>query len=86
MMVVFEVFLTAGADADNLLTPETRTETGAVLMTLAEAEAVGFAGMPADPEGRDRRLIAVRKADAKWIHRALEASEIVGSFRMFDVD
>jgi hypothetical protein len=86
MMVVFEVFLAPGADADVLLSAETKKETGAVVMTIAEAEAVGFAGMPADPEGRDRRLIAVRKADAPWIHRALETSEMVGGFRMFEVD
>lgn len=86
MMVVFEVFLAPGADADTLLPAETRQETGAVVMTIAEAEAVGFGGVPTDPAGRDRRLIAVRKADAPWIHRALEHSEACGGFRTFDVD
>jgi hypothetical protein len=86
MMVVFEVFLAPGADADALLPPATKQETGAVVMTIAEAEAVGFGGVPADPSGRDRRLVAVRKADAQWVHRALEGSEACGGFRMFDVD
>ena len=86
MMVVFEVFLAPGADADTLLTDDTRKETGAVVMTIAEAEAVGFGGIPADPAGRERRLIAVRKADETWIHRALEAHQHVGAFRKFDVD
>lgn len=86
MMVLFEVFLAPGSDASALLSPETAKETGAVVMTIPEAEALGFAGMPADPEGRDRRLIAVRKADAAWLNRTLEASEVVAGFRMFDVE
>lgn len=86
MMVVFEVFLAPGADAGSLLTPDTRRETGAVVMTLAEAEAVGFGGLPVASASGDRRLIAVRKTDAQWVHRALEGSDACASFRMFDVD
>ena len=84
-MVVFEVFLAGGADPDSLLSEETKRETQAQVMAPEEARKVGFHGLP-DYAGREVRLIAVAKRDAPWIHRALETSEAVGNFRMFEVD
>lgn len=85
MMVVFEVFVAPGSDPNALVSKGTLEETKAQVMTLAEAKSVGFQGLP-DPEGHEVRLIAVAKRDASWIHKALETSEAVGRFRMYDVD
>jgi hypothetical protein len=86
MLSVFEVFLAPGANAERLLTEETTRETNAQVMTVDDARKVGFGGIPDDPEGRDRRLIAVHARDARWIQRALEANDAVASFRVHEVD
>lgn len=86
MLAVFEVYLVPGSDAAELLSEETKRSTSAQIMTLDEAKKVGFSGLPAPPPGKDVRLIAVARRDAPWIHRALETSEIVGGFRVHEVD
>lgn len=85
MMVVFEVFVAPGSDPSRLIGEETKRETNAQVMTLDEARKVGFAGLPDSP-GQEVRLIAVAKRDAPWIHRALETSDAVGTFRMHEID
>ena len=85
MMVVFEVRLMPGANPDGLISEEVKGETGAQVMTLDEARKAGFSGLP-EAEGHEIRLIAVRKRDAPWIHRTLEASEAVAGFRVHEVD
>lgn len=84
-MVVFEVYLVPGADADGILSAETLRSTQAQIMTLDEARKVGFGGLPEPPPGKEVRLVALAKRDASWIHRALETSEAVASFRMHEV-
>jgi len=86
MLAVFEVYLAPGADESELLSAETLRSTQAQIMTLEDARKVGFAGLPEPPPGKDVRLIAVQRRDAPWIHRALETSEIVGGFRVHEVD
>jgi hypothetical protein len=55
-------------------------------MTLAEARKVGFQGMP-DPEpGKEVRLVAIGRSNARWLQQALEANPDVLSFRVHDVD
>lgn len=85
MMVVFEVFLAPGADPATLLTKETLKETKAQVMSVEDARKVGFAGLPAYGD-KEVRLIAVGKADAQWIQRALESNEGVARFSVNDVD
>jgi hypothetical protein len=85
-MVLFEVFLSPGQGNAPLLSDEVVGATKAQVMTLAEARRVGFQGLPDPPPGKEVRLIAVAKRDASWVHRALEASPVVASFRMHDVD
>ena len=86
MMVVFEVHVAPGSDPESLLSAETKRETQAQIMTVAEARKVGFGGLPDPPADHEVRLVAVAKRDAPWVQRALETSEAVGQFRMFDVD
>ena len=50
------------------------------------AKKVGFGGLPEPPPGKDVRLIVVARRDAPWIHRALETSEVVGGFKVHEVD
>ncbi|EYF06338.1 hypothetical protein [Chondromyces apiculatus] len=86
MMVVFEVYLARGKSAEDLLSAETRKETGAQIMSIEEAKAVGFSGLaPLEGVG-EVRLIAVRRSDAPWVHRSLEGSDVVASFRVHDVE
>jgi hypothetical protein len=84
MLTVFEVHLVPGSDASGLLSPEILNETKAQVMTVAEAKAVGFGGLP--DLGPNVRLIAINKRDAQWIQRALERSDIVSGFKIHEVD
>lgn len=86
MMTVFEVHLAQGTGSADLLSAEVLSETGAQVMTLQEAELVGFQGLTALDGSGDVRLIAVRARDAAWIHRCLETSGAVVSFRAHQVD
>ncbi|WP_437927039.1 hypothetical protein WMF37_49755 [Sorangium sp. So ce291] len=86
MMTVFEVYLAEGRGSAELLSAEVLKETGAQVMTLKEAELVGFQGLPALDGAGDVRLIAVAARDAAWIHRCLEGSGAVVSFRAHQVD
>lgn len=85
-MVIFEVYFVPGADIDSLFSKETLKETQAQVMTFDDARKVGFSGLPEPPPGKEMRLVAVAKRDNAWIHRALETSEIVASFRVHHVD
>jgi hypothetical protein len=85
MLAVFEVHIAPGSDPDTLLTEETKRETKAQIMTLDEAKAVGFSGIP-DMNAALVRLIAVNRRDAPWIHRSLESNAAVSTFRMHEVD
>ncbi|XYH97488.1 hypothetical protein ACMHYB_58670 [Sorangium sp. So ce1128] len=86
MMTVFEVYLAEGRGSADLLSAEVLKETGAQVMTLKEAELVGFQGIQALDGAGDVRLIAVAARDAPWIHRCLEGSGAVVSFRAHQVD
>jgi hypothetical protein len=86
MMVVFEVHLAPGSDANGLFSQETLRETNAQVMTFADARKVGFAGLGDPPADHEVRLVAVAKPDARWIQHALEANEGVAGFKMHEVD
>ncbi len=85
MLHVFEVYLTPVADPESLLSEDSRRETGAQVMTFAEAQAVGFSGLPTPAEGKALRLIAVKPRDAQWVHRQLESNPDVTSYRVHEV-
>jgi hypothetical protein len=85
MLKVFECHLAPGADRNTILSAETLRETQAQVMSIAEAKAVGFGGMPEPPPGKEMCLIAVAARDAKWVQRALESSDAVTAFNVHDV-
>lgn len=87
MLCLFEVYLVPGPhQSDELLSPELLESTQAQVMTPEQAAAVGFQGLPDDPQGRKRVFIAVGPRDARLIHSRLEASAAVGAFRMHEVE
>jgi hypothetical protein len=81
-MKLFEVFVVPGHDPSNIFSPEVLAETGAQVMTPAQAKFVGLEGIPDDPEGRDRILVACQPADERLIASRLEAHEAVASFKL----
>lgn len=83
MLQVFEVHIVPGSDTSSLISDEIKKETKAQVMTVAEAKAVGFGGLP--DLGPNVRLIAVAPRDGQWIQRALERSEIVSGFKIHEV-
>ena len=87
MMVIFEVFLAPGTNPEvtPLLSDEVLELTQAQVMTPEQAEAVGFAGLPADPEGRRRLFVACAQKDARLVHTRLESSVLCAAFRIHDV-
>lgn len=86
MLAVFEVYLARGKGSEDLLNPEIVKQTKAQIMTLEEARKVGFGGLDPLEGAGEVRLIAVAKRDAPWIHRTLELSDAVASFRVHEVD
>jgi 1,6-anhydro-N-acetylmuramate kinase len=87
MFTLFEVFLVPGPQAEGapILSDEVLELTKAQIMTPEQAQAVGFHGIPEDPEGRKRLFVACTPSHAKLIHSRLEASHLVGAFRLHDV-
>ena len=83
MLIVFEVHLAPSRDGDAFLSDEVLEETQAQVMTAAEAKAVGFEGMPDDP---DLRLVAVAKRDKGFMQGAIERAHDVVGFRVHEVD
>ena len=86
MLAVFEVYLARGKGSEDLLSPDIVKQTNAQIMTLEDAKKVGFGGLEAMEGAGEVRLVAVAKRDAPWIHRTLELSDAVASFRVHEVD
>ncbi len=85
MMHIFECHLAAGSDPDTLLSEETLRETAAQVMTPDEARAVGFTRIADPKDGGAVRLVAVAARDTQWIHRVMERSPIVTSYKVHEV-
>ncbi len=86
MHVLFEAYLAPGSSAEGLLSEETVRDTQAQIMTVQEAEKVGFQNLPDDAAGREQLLIVVGKVDERRIQNVLEASPQVSAFRVHLVD
>ena len=82
---MFLVYLAPGSSGEGLLTEETLKDTLAQVMTEEQAEAVGFSGMPADPEGRERRFIVVAQGDSRRVMGQLEMNPQVAQFSVHDI-
>jgi hypothetical protein len=83
MIIVFEVHLAPGRSSNDFLSGELLEETQAQVMTPAEARAVGFEGVPDDP---NVRLVAVAVRDRGFLQQALERAHDVTGFRAHEVD
>ena len=86
MLVLFEVHIAQGADPSQLLSAEVARDAKAKLLTWDEARALGFAGLPEPPAGRQVRYIAAVGRDAKWISHVLEGSPIVDKIHSHQVE
>ncbi|MEM9692354.1 MAG: hypothetical protein AAGA56_07405 [Myxococcota bacterium] len=86
MHIMLEVYLSAGASGEGLLTQETLDDTQAQVMTAEQAAAVGFSGLPEPAAPGDRRFIIATKSDERRLMNALEASAQVAQFRSHDVN
>jgi hypothetical protein len=85
MMHIFECHLVAGSDPSTLLSDEALRETQAQVMTADEARAVGFGKFGEPKDGGEVRLVAVAARDSQWIHRVMERSPIVTSYKVHEV-
>jgi hypothetical protein len=85
MMHIFECHLVAGSDPSTLLSEEALRETQAQVMTPDEARAVGFARFAEPKPGAELRLVAVAARDSQWLHRVMERSPIVTSYKVHEV-
>lgn len=83
MLKVFEVHLAEGCDGAEILSDEMLAETSAQVMTSAQAQAVGFAGLP---QGPSLRFVAVVPRDERFVQHALERSPDVHEFCVHDVE
>lgn len=83
-MVLFEVYAKLG-ETGGVLSDELKQETGAVEMSVAEAEQLGFGGLPDEVKAASPRLIAVNPSEASYIRHKLENDPAVHQFRMHDV-
>lgn len=82
-MLVFEVHLAAGRSGDDFLSEELLEETQAQVMTPAEARAVGFEGLPDDP---NLRLVVVAPRDKGFVQGALERAHDVVGFKVHEIE
>lgn len=85
MMHIFECHLVAGSDPSTLLSEEALRETQAQVMTPDEARALGFGEIAEPKPGAELRLVAVAARDSQWMHRAMERSPIVTSYKVHEV-
>lgn len=83
-MVLFEVYAKLGPSGA-VLSDDVKQETGAVEMSVAEAVALGFDGLPDAVKAASPRLIAVNPSEANYIRHKLENDPAVHEFRMHDV-
>jgi hypothetical protein len=83
-MILFEVYATM-SEGGEVLSAELKKETGAVEMSVSEAETLGFAGLPDAVKSAAPRLIAVHDSEASYIRHRLENDPSVHEFRMHDV-
>lgn len=83
-MVLFEVYAKLGPSGA-VLSDELKQETGAVEMSVEEAIALGFDGLPDAVKTASPRLIAVNPSEARYIRHKLENDPEVREFRMHEV-
>ena len=84
-MKLFEVFLTPGGTASQLLTEDALEASGAQVFTPQEAKLVGLEGIPEGDDGASRVFIACSPSDEQFIASRLEASAAVSSFKLHDI-
>ncbi|HEY7725180.1 MAG TPA: hypothetical protein VH880_07595 [Anaeromyxobacteraceae bacterium] len=85
MLIVFDVVVARGQDAEALLSGEVLRETGAQVLTLEQARARGLTAALPDPGGHEIRVVAVPQREMRFVQKRLEANEAVLSFTSHEV-
>ncbi|HVK63558.1 MAG TPA: hypothetical protein VM694_03745 [Polyangium sp.] len=87
MHVAFVVHMVKGADAETLISEETKRDSQAVVMSLEDAGKMGFSTSGITPKpGQEVNIIIVAKRDAPWVRRQVEAHDHVAGFHEVDVN
>ncbi len=82
-MLLFEVVLSPGSFGLALLTEETLADTQAQIMTRAEAEKVGFSGLP--DRGTEVRYVVCSPSHRARVLAQLDRHPEVAAFDVHDV-
>lgn len=85
-LAVFAAYLYPGMDAPDLISEEMAEHSKCQVMSLAQAEKLGFKGIPAHPQGGLVKVVVAQKRDASWITRSLDAHPAVSSYDWSEVD
>lgn len=86
MLTVFEVVVTPGENPSEILSASVVEQTMAQVMTPEDALKLGFHGLRPDPKGRQVRIVAVARRDARWVARELDNSTAVAGYTPHEVD
>lgn len=86
MLVVFAAYMARGHGDDELISQEMLEHSKAQVMSLDQAQKLGFQGIPDHPSGGSVKVIVARKQDVSWIQRRLDSHPWVQQFEMAEVD
>ncbi len=82
-MLVFQVHLVSGRGDTPLLSDEVLAETQAQVMTPEQARALGFEGVPDDP---NLLLVVVAPKDRRFVENVFDRTADVTGFKVHEVD
>lgn len=86
MLYCFVAYLYPGVHSPELVSEEMLAHSKVQVMTLAQAEKLGFSGVPPHPDGGEVWLIMGRKQDVNWLQRSLDSNPAVAQYQMVEVD
>lgn len=86
MLILFVVYLYPNVHTNELLSEEMVEHSKVQLMTLAQADKLGFKGIPPHPQGGDTWVIVASRRDANWIQRSLDSNPAVAQYQQAEVE
>lgn len=84
--MLFEIHLARGADPSRILSEDSTRDGKVKLMTWDEAQAAGFAGLPAPPDGPTVRYAAASGREAKFLHHVFANNPDVVTLRTYETE
>ena len=86
MLYCFVAYIYPGIQSPELVSEEMQAHSKVQIMTRAQAEKLGFQGIPAHPQGGEVWVIMGRKQDVNWLQRTLDTNPVVAQYQMTEVD